>query len=260
MLRNNQKKFVYVLVLILPFLLFFSQQKIFRSIKHKTVDVVSGPLKAVSYPLKEFRKLLYYHRTFDEYVRLRKRADVLEARLVGQEEVFAENARLLNLLEFKRKLIYSSVAAGVIGRNPSFWNSSMIIDKGEGDGLKQGMSVVSASGVVGKISEVGQKTSKVILVTDSQFSVAGQIQRLRESVLVTGSLKGVCRLKFLKEKADVRVGDKIITSKLSESFPEGLMIGRVVEVNENSRSGGLDCWVKPVARLSQLEEVLVILK
>lgn len=259
MLSNNSKKIIYLLILIVPFLVFFSNQKLVSSFKFKTVDALRGPLSFISSPLKELRKLLYYHRTFDEYIFLRKRVNELEARLVGQEEVLIENARLVELLEFKRKLIYSSVAASVIGRNPSRWNSTMIVDKGTDDGIKQGMSVVNALGVVGKISEVGEKTSKVLLVTDPQFSVAAQVQRPRESVLVTGTLKGLCRLRFVNENADIREGDKVVTSKLSTTFPESLIIGEVVKVIRNKKSGTLDCWVKPAVSLSQLEEVLIII-
>jgi len=79
---------------------------------------------------------LYYHRTFDEYKRLREETGILKARMIGLEEVILENKRLEELLEFKRKLIYSSVTANVIGRNPSLWSSSMLIDKGKNDGIK----------------------------------------------------------------------------------------------------------------------------
>ena len=260
MFKTNKKNIVYLLVLILPFLVFFARQKIFLSIRHTTVDVISVPLKMVSYPLKEIRKLLYYHRTFDEYIRLRKRTSELEARLVGQQEVLEENARLLNLLQFKKKLIYSSIAANVIGRSPSQWSSTMIIDKGELDGIKQGMSVVNAMGVVGKIFEVGRNTSKVILLTDPQFSVAAQIQRPRESVLVTGTLKGLCRLKFMNDKADIREGDLVITSKLSTSFPESLLIGEIDNIVVDEKSGTREYWIRPAVSLSQLEEVLVIMR
>ena len=260
MLPTNKKQFVYILILLIPFFIFFSRQQIFNKLKLQTVDVLSGPLKVISIPLKEMRKLLYYHRTFDEYVRLRKRASELEARLVGQEEVLLENARLQKLLRFKQKLIYSSIPANVIGRNPSMWNSTMIVDKGSLNGIRQGMSVVNALGVVGKVSEVGKTTSKVLLLTDPQFSVAAKVQRPRESVLVTGSLKGLCRLKFLNDSADIRLGDKVITSKLSTTFPESIVIGEVVDIIKNEKNGALDCWVKPAVALSQLEEVLIISK
>ena len=260
MLRRHRKNLVYLLILFIPFLFFFVPSDTFLALKSKVVKLTSFPIRILSVPIKEIKKIIYYHRTFKEYKRLNEEVGLLKARLIGLEEVIRENKRLEDLLEFKRKLIYSSVTANVIGREPSHWNSSMIIDKGDSDGIKQGMPVVNAMGVVGKIAEVSLTESKAILLTDPQFSVAVLIQRPRESALVSGTLQGLCRLRFLDKDADIRVGDKVITSKLSSTFPEGLMIGEVIRVQKNPRSPTLECILRPTVSFSQLEEVLVILE
>jgi len=221
---------------------------------------MSGPIRILSFPIREIKKMLHYHLIFNEYKRLEKEVGTLKARMIGLDEVLKENTRLENLLEFKRRLIYESVAANVVGRDPSHWNSSMIIDRGEVDGIRLGQPVVNAFGVLGKIVEVDKHISKVILLTDPQFSIAALIQRPREVGLVTGSLQGVCRLKFIQTDADIRVGDKVITSKLSASFPEGLIVGEIVQVQHNLKSNTLDAIVQPAVSLSQIEEVLVIIK
>jgi rod shape-determining protein MreC len=223
------------------------------------VDLLAGPIQIVSLPLKEIKKMLFYHRIYNEYVRLRSENAVLKTRLVVMEELIVENLRLEKLLTFKSRLVQSSVAARVIGRNPSVWNAAMIIDKGEHDGIRLGMPVVSDLGVVGKIAEVSKEKSKVVLLTDPQFSVAGLIQRPRESGLVTGTLQGVLRMRYINEDAEIQTGDKVITSKLSTSFPEGLLIGEVIQVESNTRSPSVECVIQPAVPLSQLEEVLVIL-
>jgi len=135
----------------------------------------------------------------------------------------------------------------------------MIIDKGSLNGIKLGMPVVSDLGVVGKIAEVTQKSAKVILFTDPQFSVAALVQRPRESGLITGTLQGVLRMRYINEDAHIRIGDKVITSKLSSTFPEGLLIGEVIRVEDNLRSASVECLIKPEVSLSQIEEVLVII-
>ena len=258
--KNNQKSLVYFLVLIVSFYLFFLRSDSFSSIKFAIVKITTGPIKLLSFPLKETKKILYYHRTHSEYVRLRKEVDVLKARMIGLEEVIKENSRLENLLDFKRKVVYSSVAARVIGRDPSYWNSSMIIDKGEKDGIKLGMPVVNASGVVGKVAEIGKGTSKVVLLTDPYFSVAALIKRPRENGLISGTLQGACRLRYINSNADIRVGDRVITSKLSSSFPEGLLIGEIVQINEDQKRPSLECFIRPAVSFSQIEEVLVIMQ
>jgi len=258
-LRFNWKNLTYIFILLVVFLLVSAGTKSFDGFKSGVVRLASVPIRILSRPIHEIKKLLFYRRTYEEYKRLKQETDVLKARIVGVEEVLRENTRLENLLKFKRKLIYSSVVANVVGRDPSFWNSTMIIDKGSHDGIKQGMPVVNALGVVGKIAEVGETTSKVVLLTDPQFSVAALIQQPRESGLVSGTLKGGCRMRYIRPEANVHVGDKVITSKLSSSFPEGLLIGEIIEIDNNIQKPGVECIIQPSVSFSQIEEVLVVL-
>ncbi len=260
MFKKFQKNLIYLLLIFLPFYFFFIRNHSFSRFKFNITQLAKGPIYLVSFPLGEMKKILFYHRTFDEYIRLRKNVELFKARFVGMDEVMRENARLEKLLDFKRKLIYSSVAANVIGREPAYWNSSILIDRGQKDGIKEGMPVVNALGVVGKVAEVSENQSKVILLTDSQFSVAALVQRTRESGLVSGTLQGICRMRYIRQDAKVQVGDKIITSKLSFSFPENLIVGEVTSVHENPRGPSVECTIQPAVSFSQIEEVLVILK
>ena len=259
MFRNPRTNTVYLLILIIPFLIFFAHSKALISLKFNLIDILSGPIQIISMPIKEAKKILFYHRIYNEYIRLRSENAVLKTRLIAMEELIVENIRLAKLLDFKRKLVHSSVAARVIGRNPSNWDATMVIDKGSNDGIELGMPVVSDMGVVGKIGEVSGNKSKVVLLTDPQFSVAALIQQPRESGLVTGTLQGVLRMRYINENAKIAVGDTVITSKLSTSFPEGLMIGEITRVEMNTRNPSLECIVKPAVSFSQIEEVLVIL-
>jgi len=258
--RANRKNLTYLGVLLAAFFLLLAGAKSFHVFKAGIVNTTLIPIRILSFPIHEIKKILYYHRTFEEYKHLKEETDILKARLVGLEEVVRENTRLEHLLKFKRKLVYSSVVANVVGRNPSYWNSTMIIDKGESHGLQQGMPVVNALGVVGMIAEVDRKTSKVILLTDPQFSVAALVQGPRESGLVSGTLQGVLRMTYIRTNAKIRIGEKVITSKLSSSFPEGLLIGEIISVNESPEKPTVECLVQPSVAFSQLEEVLVIIK
>lgn len=260
MRRHNQRNIIYLLLLIIPILLFVSQSKIFTSFKFAFIKITSTPVRIISFPVREVKKILYYHRTFEAYKNLSREVGYLRARLIGVEEIARENTRLDKLLKLKRELLYSSVAANVIGREPSYWHNSMIIDKGTDHGIKEGQPVVNALGVVGKIAEVSASTSKVILITDPQFSVAALDKRTRESGLVSGSLGGRCRMSYIDPDARIRSGDRIITSKLSSSFPESLMVGTIIDVVENPRNATIEAVIEPSVALSQLEEVLVVLK
>ncbi|MCA9400554.1 MAG: rod shape-determining protein MreC [Candidatus Omnitrophica bacterium] len=260
MLDKKVKNLIYVIVLLVPFILFFTKSQYFSSIRFAVINTFNKPLKILSFPLKEIKKILYYHHTFEEYKKLRRQVDLLNARMVGMEEVIRENTRLEQLLEFKRNLLYSSVAASVIGRDPTQWRSSMIIDKGNDDGIEVGMAVVNALGVVGKIAETDAKTSKVMLITDPEFSVTALVQGTRESGVVTGTLQGLCRLRYVNRDARVKPGQKVITSKLSVSFPESILIGRVIDVRDDENYPSPQIMIEPAVSFSQLEEVLVVIK
>ena len=99
----------------------------------------------------------------------------------------------------------------------------------------------------------------MILLTDPQFSVAALVQRPREGGLVSGTLQGgICRLQYINEGADIQVGDKVITSKLSSSFPEGLLIGEIIRIDKDPRKPSVEGVVQPSVSFSQIEEVLII--
>lgn len=260
MSRRYKKLLVYLIILILPFFLLFAQRFVFIPFKLKVVQGSFFPLRMVSTIILETKKAIYYRKTYAKYKNLQLEVNTLRARLIGQEEVIRENSRLKKLLNFKRRLLFSSVAANVIGRDPSLWNASIIIDKGIKHGFKQGMPVVNELGVIGKLVEVGQNISKVMLLNDPNFSVAALVQRSREDGLVSGTLQGFCRMRYLSSEADIKIGDHVITSKISSSFPEGLLIGKVVRVQRSESSPTIECLIQPAVHLSQIEEVIVILK
>ena len=217
-------------------------------------------MKWFEVPVLEVKKLFFFHETYDEYLRFKKQSEALKARLVYLQEQVEENKRSAGILDFRRAQAYASVVANVIGRDPSNWNASLVIDRGQKDGIKVGMPVVSTLGVVGRIFEIGNTTSKVVLLSDPSFSVAALVQRTRESGLLSGSLGGLCRLEYLTDKADVKVGDRVITSKLSSAFPEGILIGQIQDVQASESSHSVECYVSPAVDLAQIEEVIVIKK
>ena len=256
MLRKYLKPSIYLAILIIPFCIVFFKSKSLNGAA--VLDMGARPAGLARAVVFEFKKFFYYRDTYGEYVKLKKQTDLLKAKIVRLEESLRENARAGQIMEFRRKQPFTSLAASVIGRDPSNWDALLILDKGGADGIKTGMPVVSPLGVVGKIVELGRTTSKAVLVADPEFSVAAVVARTRESGLLSGTLQGVCRLHYLTENADVKVGDQVLTSKLSSTFPEGLLIGEVVDVQASQNSHTVECLVEPVVDLSQIEEVVII--
>ncbi len=258
MWRKYFKKAAYASILVVPFLILFFHPKNYRAAG--LLDLVIRPVSLLQAPAFELKKLFFYRETYDEYVRYKKQNEVLKARLIALRENAAAQERYDKIQNFRNSQSYSSIIANVIGRDPSNWNAALIIDKGHAEGIEVGQPVVSSLGVVGRIFEVGHNTSKVILLSDPTFAVAAVVQRSRENGLLTGTLQGVLRLQYLTDNADVKVGDTIVTSRMSTAFPEGILIGQITDVQASVNSHTVECLVDPAVDLSELEEVIVIKK
>lgn len=258
MWRKTFKKAAYASILVVPFLILFFHPKNFKA--GGLLDPVLRPVGLLQAPAFELKKLFFYRETYDEYVRLKRQNELLKVRLLAIRENEQDQERYQRIEDFRSNQNYTSIVANVIGRDPSNWNASLIIDKGHNEGVEVGQPVVSPLGVVGRIFEVGHNTSKVILLSDPTFAVAAVVQRSRENGLLTGTLQGDLRLQYLTDNADVKVGDTIVTSRLSTAFPEGILIGQITDVQASVNDHTVECLVDPAVDLSELEEVIVIKK
>jgi rod shape-determining protein MreC len=254
--RKYFKKAAYASILVVPFLILFFHPKNYRAAG--LLDVVVRPVGLLQVPAFELRKLFFYRETYDEYLRFKKQSEVLKAKLIAIEENAQDQERFEKIQGFRNNQNYASIVANVIGRDPSNWNASLVIDRGHAEGIEVGQPVVSPLGVVGRVFEVGHNTAKVILVSDPTFAVAAVDQRSRENGLLTGTLEGVLRLRYLTDNADVKVGDVLVTSRMSTAFPEGILIGRITDVQASVNAHTVECLVNPAVDLSELEEVIVI--
>ena len=258
MWRKYFKKAAYASILVVPFLILFFHPKNYKAAG--LLDVVVRPVGLIQAPVLELKKLFFYRETYDEYLRYKKQNEVLKAKLIAVRELSQAKERYERIQDFRNNQNYASIVANVIGRDPSNWNASLIIDKGKAEGMVVGQPVVSTLGVVGRVFEVGHNTSKVILVSDPTFAVAAVVQRSRENGLLTGTLQGILRLQYLTNNADVKVGDAVVTSRLSTAFPEGILIGQITDVQASVNSHTVECLLDSAVDLSELEEVIVIKK
>jgi len=196
----------------------------------------------------------------EENLRLKKDADDLRMQNHFYRELVSTHARLRELLQFKESIRSPMAAAQAIGRDPTGWFESILIDKGTNAGLRLNMPVMDARGVVGRLVAVSPNYAKVLLIIDQNSAVDCLIQRTREKGILKGLPSQLCRLHYVSRAADVAVGDKIVTSGLDRIFPKGLPVGEVVEIADTPWEFFKDVRVKPSADFSKLEEVLVLLK
>jgi len=168
------------------------------------------------------------------------------------------NARLRNLLDFQKNITEQAVAAEVIGKDPSTWFKTVVIDKGKADGLTKGLPVVMPQGIAGQVIETANHYSKVMLIIDRNSAVDALVQRTRARGVLKGESTDQCRLDYVLRKKDVRIGDIIVSSGADGVYPKGLRIGRVSDVIEHDGDIFHEVFLTPFVDFEKLEEVLVV--
>lgn len=197
---------------------------------------------------------------YEENFRLKKKIETLRMENYRYEEQLATHDRLQKLLQLKKRINWPVMAAQVIGRDPSGWFKSVIIDKGKKSGLKVNMPVVNASGVVGRLVSVSPNYAKILLIIDQNSAVDSIIQRSRANGIVKGVSSKVCKLDYVVKTSDVVAGDIVVTSGLGRVYPKGLPVGKVISVVNVPGELFRDIKVEPTVDFSKLEELLIILK
>lgn len=195
----------------------------------------------------------------DENEKLKQEIKKLRQEKFRLWEAELQNQRLKKLLEFREaSTTYSVVTANVIGGSPSALRSQVvIIDEGNAVGVTEGMPVITNEGIVGRVLVVGNKSSEVVLITDPISAVDAYVYRTRARGVVKGTGDG-CVMKYIENKADIAVGDKIVSSGKDGFFPKGVIIGTVVGVDVSG--GFVSAQIAPDLKINSLEEVLVVLK
>jgi rod shape-determining protein MreC len=224
---------------------------------------ISSPFqKASTFAIKKvrgvFEEYLFLVHLQRENERLKKKMADIQRENDQMREMVLSHERLRKLLQFRETLSSTLVAAEVVGRDPSSWFKSVTINKGEKDGVRKGMAVISPEGVIGQILKTAPSHSVVLLVTDYNSAIDTIIQRTRAKAIVEGGGENRCQLKYLLRTEDVVAGDRVVTSGLGGNFPKGLMIGEIRKVDKKGHGIFQYAELVPSVDFTRLEEVLII--
>lgn len=160
---------------------------------------------------------------------------------------------------------YPKTGARVISGSTGNWFSSFIIDKGSKDGMQIGMNVLSGGGLVGRITEVGYNWSRVLSIIDDTSNISCMILSTNDHLMVYGDLgtmeNGYIKFDQLSTNAsDVAVGDKIVTSNISDIYLSGIQVGYISYMEKDNNQLSISGYVTPSVNFEHLSEVLVITK
>lgn len=237
----------------------------------RDIPVWVGPLldlavplqKALAWPIDSARRI------GSNYVALlgvREENEALRARLARLDEenlqlreALVASGHLERIAEMRKDFEMPMLPAALVGRDVSPWFHAALLDRGRSDGVRAGMPVVADAGLAGLVVATSHGASKAMLLLDRQMAIDGTVQRSRTHGIVRGRGSAVLEFEFVAREADVRVGDRILSSGLGGVYPKGIRIGEVRELL-GSADGLLGrARVEPAVDFGRLEQVFVLL-
>lgn len=207
-------------------------------------------------------QILAFSEVREENERLRQEVDRLIAENNLLIEARQENARLRQLVDLQGLIgqEYDLTAARVSARDIENLYQTLIIDKGLRDGIRKDMPVINGQGLIGRVINVTDNSSEVLLISDREGAVAALIQQTRVPGVVEGLGPNSEKLQMIHITIDspVEVNQAVVTSGLGGKFPKGLRIGYVTEVIPEGNGLMQRAIIQPFVDFDRLEEVMVV--
>lgn len=238
-LRGFAHRFAYVFLLAAALgilLLGRADPHIFQRARTTVTDLTAPVLDALSRPAVTISHLIAEAR---ELARLREENIILRAeneRLLKWQNaartLLAENKQLQELLGFTPSQDATSVTARVIGDSGGAFVRSVLVNAGRREGVGKGDAALSGKGLLGRVAEVGERSARILLISDLNSRIPVVIERSRERAILAGDNSVMPRLLYLPITTSVQVGDRIVTSGHGGAFPVGLPVGVVSAISD----------------------------
>lgn len=172
------------------------------------------------------------------------------------QELKNQNQQLKQLANYSATVPNQGILAPIVLRSADNWWQQVVIGRGSADGIALDYIVVGTGGVVGRVVSVSPHTSRVLLVSDPNSRIGVLVSQTRNMGILTGTRNNRSVLQFFDKRPMVKKGDVVATSAVSQLFPTGLAVGRVMEINLN-KSPAPEAIVEFTAPLAALEWVTV---
>ena len=197
---------------------------------------------------------------------LKEKVDTLTAE---NSQLIQDREELLRLRELydldEQYDDYEKVGARIIAKESGNWFQLFTIDKGSNDGIQKDMNVISGGGLVGIVTEVGPNWATVRSIIDDNSNVSAMVSTTSDQCIIAGDLRLIDEgslnlVKLTDADNKVHVGDKVVTSYISEKFLPGILIGYISELNNDANNLTKSGYITPVVDFRHLQEVRVILE
>ncbi len=267
--RNKQTEILggIITLVILVLLVFLSNVEVHKLSYIETVaSSVVNPIQRIFADLKNkiAGNQVYFSNMesiLQENEELKAKNSELETSLRELEVIKAENATLQDYMNLTQKYSsYNTIPAYVINRDVSNYSSTLVLNVGARDGVKENMTVIADKGLVGHVVSVTETTSKVQVIIDSASTVSCTISTTHESIICKGTLENnqILRASYIPTGAELIQGDSVYTSGIGGIYPKGIIIGTIKEIITTSNITDRYATVEPVVDFSKVDTVLII--
>jgi rod shape-determining protein MreC len=253
-----KRSLTFLSIILYIALIYFSSPRYIDRPKFIFLKALKLPLNITHSLSREINFLIKSKGIIKENALLYETVSRLTRELAHYKDIDSENERLRAMLAFKQKSAFKLIPASVIARDSSNLSDTIVINQGTAKGIKKDTVVISQAGLVGRVFNGLSDISRVSLIVDLNSRVSAITLRSRQIGVVYGNSSGVCRMRYIPLDADVQQGDVVLTSGLSDIYPEGLMIGTILKIIKEPRGLSLSAIVKPAVDFTRLEEVLCI--
>ena len=257
--RNVVQRFGYLaFVMAALALLAFarSQAPLVERVRTRAVDVLAPALEVASRPVEAANRVVAEGRrlwfTYEENARLRADLERLSQWQIVARKLEQENAALRAQLNLRMEPAPTYVSARVIADGGSPFVRTMLLNAGRRDGVEKGQAAVTGAGLAGRVIEVGERSSRLLLLTDLNSRVPITLEGSRWRAILAGDNSTRPKLLFLPNSAEVSVGDRVVTSGDGGVAPPGIPIGVVAQIGEG------EIRVQPFVEWDRLEYLSVV--
>ncbi len=227
-------------------------------LSHQLTLEILGPLQSVSARVAstarnfwdDYLNLLSVR---EENQRLKSMLATYERDLAAYREAYTTYLRLQQELDFRKGTDFPPLTARVIGKDPSFWFHTIIVDRGENDGVVEGMVALNSNGIVGQVIHVSNNYCKVLLAIAPSSAIDVFVQKSRVRGILKGTGENGYLLDYVLKNAEVSRGDHIVTAGIGGLFASGIPVGTVTAVHRKKRGMFLEIEVEPSVDFQRLE-------
>ena len=272
--KNNKLKYIIFSIILFAVFLgitssIISEEKNLnffeKAIKDSTTfiqKIFYSPIKYVKDELEVFneKKDLY-----KKYTELKEKVEKTDLYYSQVEELQKEVTELKSTLDLNATLSeYTYVNATVVNRNIGYWYNTLVIDKGSKNGVKQGDAVITPSGLIGKISSVSNFSSTVKLLTTNKISnkisvkISSNKQYQYGLLIGYDSERNVYKIEGVTNSKNIKEGDLVTTTGLTDYFPSGILIGKVSNIVKDEYDLNSLVEVEPSVNFDNISIVTVL--